>query len=61
MTIMATQETTNSSKIKPTSQESEGHLNASQQPSIQYGLSIAIGVITILLLASSYYLGIFRY
>jgi len=56
---MATQDTTNSSVTKPTSQESD--LNPTQKPSVQYGLSIAIGVITILLLASTYYLGIFHY
>jgi hypothetical protein len=61
MTTMATQKTTNSSKTKLTSQESESDLNLTQKPSVQYGLSIAIGVIIILLLATTYYLGIFRY
>jgi hypothetical protein len=52
ITIMESQKSTNANKLES---------NSVQKPAFQYGLSISIGVLTILLLSVSYYYGIFRF
>lgn len=52
ITAMEHQKSTNPNKLES---------NPAQKPAFQYGLSISIGVLTILLLSISYYYGIFRF
>jgi hypothetical protein len=47
MTAMTTDEATKSNNTEP-----------AQKASLQFGISIAVGVLTILLLAASYYFGL---
>jgi hypothetical protein len=42
-------------------EKSANSSNPAQKPAFQYGLSITIGVLTILVLSVSYYYGIFRF
>lgn len=55
---MNTEKATNSNNSSPTPEQREGDLNTAKQPSLQFGLSIAVGVLTIIIAAASFYFGI---
>jgi ElaB/YqjD/DUF883 family membrane-anchored ribosome-binding protein len=40
--------------------QKQGDNGVNTNPALQYGISVAIGVLTILLLSASYYYGIFH-
>lgn len=54
---MTTEKSMNSNKIESNSQHQD---ELKKNPSLQYGLSVAIGVLTILILSATYYFGIFN-
>jgi len=56
---MTTEKATNSNKIESTQQQGGSELNPAKSPSLQFGISVAIGVLTILLLSATYFFGIF--
>jgi hypothetical protein len=49
----------NSNKIEPNQQQHQSEQERTPSAPFQYGLSVAIGVLTILLLSASYYFGVF--
>lgn len=61
MISMNDEKATNSNNIEPTPEQRESGLTLAQKPSQQFGLSILLGTLTILLLAATYYYGIIRF
>ena len=61
MISMNDEKATNSNNIEPTPEQRESGLTLAQKPSQQFGLSILLGILTILLLAATYYYGIIRF
>jgi hypothetical protein len=59
MTAIKTEKTMNSNNNEPTTQQRESSLNPAKNASFQFGLSIAIGVLTIVIAVAAFYFGIF--
>lgn len=49
----------NSNKVDSTQHQHQSEQNSTPSSPFQYGLSVTIGVLTILLLSATYYFGIF--
>ena len=58
---MTTNKPTNSNNTVSTSQEGESKQELNKKTSVQFGISVTVGVLTILLVAASAYFGIIRF
>jgi hypothetical protein len=58
---MTTDKATNSNNAVSTSNQSESKQELNEKTSIQFGISITVGVLTIILVAASAYFGIIRF
>ncbi|MBW4561019.1 MAG: hypothetical protein KME32_07630 [Mojavia pulchra JT2-VF2] len=58
---MTTEKATNPKNVSTTSQQRESKQELNQKTSVQFSLSIALGIITILLLAATSYYGLIRF
>jgi hypothetical protein len=55
---LKTEKAMNPNKTEPTQNQRETDLNPQKNPSLQFGLSISIGVLTIIIFAVAIYSGI---
>ncbi len=55
---LKTEKAMNPNKTEPTQNQRETDLNPQKNPSLQFGLSISIGVLTIIIFAAAIYSGI---
>lgn len=51
----------NSNKVDSTQRQHQNEQDSTPSASFQYGLSVTIGILTILLLSATYYFGIFSF
>ena len=55
---MKSEKATNSNNNEPTRQQRESDPNSAKNASLQFGLSIAVGVLTIIIAVTAFYFGI---
>jgi hypothetical protein len=58
MTAIKTEKAMTSNNIKPTPDQRESELNSAKSASLQFGLSVAVGVLIIVSATAAFYFGI---
>lgn len=49
----------NSNNNEPTTKQGENKMNSAKSASLQFGISIAVGVLTIIIAVAAFYFGLF--
>lgn len=58
---MPTENSTTSKNVASTSEDSSSGDNIVKHPALQYGISVSIGVLVIVVVALTFYFGLFNY